>query len=454
MKKPALSSAGSVVAGIAKLLGLGRTSLLVVAALTVAFSGAVQAKTNEWTQVPLQGSIQTVLPDGTERTLEPACSGGPVPSQDGPVPAPTDYSFFIQKGNPNRILISFDGGGACWDDATCLLSPLYPDSFGGRSTYVPVVDETTDSLAQYGGILDSENSSNPYHNYTKIFVPYCTGDIHWGSRDTTYSLHTPNGPVDWTIHHRGTDNFLAVLDWLQKNDIDFEEARDVSVAGASAGGYGADLAFAYVAALTNSKARLNLISDSAIGVIDSPDPDYSPLSFYTTAIYNPEAPGTESWGVAQNLPPWVFGEYPEAFLAQGAENLLGFVPSVFAALDHYKPDAKLASLTPNLDQTQIGFYILMKRPPNPGTTEFFEWYGAMIEMTAATTGLSPNYRFFIENSNCHTFIFTDEEFYRVGANGITVADWISAMIKPGTRTWDSVNPYLDPESFHECQPLP
>lgn len=377
------------------------------------------------------------MPDGSKRQLRPSCSGGPVVDGNGDKPkkANRSYSFFISEGKPDKILISLDGGGACWDAATCLLSPLQPELFGGRPTYVPDVDETTENLAQAGGILDSNNPDNPYKDYTKIFVPYCSGDIHWGSKNTTYNLPMDDGKtLKWKIHHRGTDNFLAVLDWLQRNDINFENASDVSVAGASAGGYGANLAFAYVAELTSRKTKLSLVSDSAIGVFDNPQYPGT-LPFYTTAIYNPAARGTESWGVARNLPSWAFGDraHVEAFLNQGANYRLGFVPSIFATLGRYKREANLATVTTNLDAVQIGFYTLMKGPFNedPPALSARQWYRAMARMTATTASL-PNYRFLIDNGACHTFIFT-ENFYSQG-----VSKWISAMLDP-RKGWDSIN---------------
>ena len=397
-------------------------------------AGALSHAANEtWTQIDLVGPIETELADGTPRTLHPSCSGGPVLREGSPAPVPgnTDYYFFVQKGNPNRILIALDGGGACWDAATCIGSPLT-----GNSTYTVELDESPARLANAEGIFDSTNPENPYKNYTKIFVPYCSADVHWGSRDTEYTLPlpTPPGPLTWTIHHRGTDNFLAVLDWLQKYGreaygIDFDRARDVTVTGASAGGYGANVAFAYVAELT-PRARLNLISDAAIGV--------QTADFYKTAIYDPADPGASNWGVLANLPPWVDG-LDETLLATGADDPLGFVPSVFMALAEYKPDARLATLTTNLDTVQVFFYGLQKGdPPPPEAETFVEWYTAMSQMTALTAML-PNYRFFIEDGTFHTFIGDDEAVYDVGANGISLADWIEAMIKPGNRAWDNLD---------------
>ncbi|TVQ72828.1 MAG: hypothetical protein EA372_06700, partial [Chromatiaceae bacterium] len=55
------------------------------------------------------------------------------------------------------------------------------------------------------------------------------------------------------------------------------------------------------------------------------------------------------------------------------------------------------------------------------------------------TASVPNYRFFIEDGSFHTFLASDEHFYAVGALGISLRDWINAMIKPGNRAWDNLD---------------
>lgn len=144
--------------------------------------------------------------------VEPSCSGGPVMRDGGPVPGDTQFSFFIQKRNRNKLIVVFDGGGACWNEATCIGSVL-----AGSPTYSGVVDETPESLAAGRGLLDVTNPKNPFKEYTKVFVPYCTADVHWGSRDTEYELPlSEDSSLKWTIRHRGSDNLITVLAWLQR----------------------------------------------------------------------------------------------------------------------------------------------------------------------------------------------------------------------------------------------
>ena len=78
-----------------------------------------------------------------------------------------------------------------------------------------------------------------------VVLPYCTGDLFWGSKEQVYTDETGlatgivGGKV--TIHHRGFDNFLFVRDWMKKrfSRRGDERLEKVLVTGSSAGGYGA-----------------------------------------------------------------------------------------------------------------------------------------------------------------------------------------------------------------------
>ena len=410
----------------------------VALALALILPGTAHSAGDKWKQFEIKDSVKINLPDGTKRELSPSCSGGPVVVNGDIVAADTQYSFFLSKGDSKKILLALDGGGGCWDTATCLASPLDPGSFGGRPTYTPAVDETTESVAAIGGVLDSDNSANPFRDYTKVYIPYCTGDIHWGSRDTTYFL--PDiGP--WTIRHRGADNLLAVLDSLRQEGINLKNASDISVVGASAGAYGANFAFAAVAERAGDETALSLVADSGIGVIDNPLPE--PLDFYETAIY--EASGGDSWGVAQNVPEAVYAgngfATAEDYLEHQAGSPNSLMPSILFALSRL-PNARVATVTPNVDGVQIGFYGLMNalNQPSRPLSEFqaaAEWFCSMAAMTTGTAAVSPGYSYFIEGGNFHTFIFgdvfgqlEDDPFYARGASGYILSEWTEQLIDP------------------------
>jgi hypothetical protein len=402
-----------------------RQGLVLGAGLLLA-TGALAARNTDWEQVFLNGPIDVVLPDGTTRTVEPSCSGGPVLASSGlPMPGDRQFSFFVKRGNPNKLLVGFDGGGACWNATTCIGSVL-----AGSPTYSRVVDETPEQLAASGGVFDDRNPANPFGEYTKVFIPYCTADVHWGARESTYVLPLPGGgSLPWTLHHRGSDNLIAVVDWLKRNgrnvSLDLPRVRDLTVTGLSAGAYGTLNGFGYFAAET-PRARLNIVADAGIGVLTS--------SFYAAALYNPA--GTEVWGPTPNLPTWVPGIATMLPTASANPNLL--VPLAFQSMARWRPAGRYASITADLDLVQIGFYGLMKGTFSPGPVEAAEWYAGMRAITAATAAGAPNYRYYIESGTFHTFLASDPWTYGIGVHGISVAEWIRSMTKPGNRGWGTL----------------
>lgn len=395
-------------------------------ALWLIFASAPLLAANDWLQIPVSGAMEYELPNGETRTIDPSCSGGPTFVDNEIVPADTQYSFFVQPGSSRRVLLFLDGGGACWDANTCIGTPLL-----NASTYQQTVNETPEDLAQAGGVLASDNPDNPYADYTKVLVPYCSGDVHWGSRDTTYTLAFP--PLEWTVRHRGSDNFLAVLHWLRTQGaeagVDLDEVRNLTVMGASAGAYGTMIALPFVAEVAPN-ARLRLFADAGIGVLNE--------AFYRTAMFDPDDPGAASWGVSAALP--TFMGLDENFLAAFSTQPLALVPGWFTELARYRPRAKLAMFTSNLDSVQVDFYALMEaldgRPLDDPAIPL-EWYLKMQAITNATEGLA-NYRTFIEDGSFHTITASDE-YYAPGAAGISVRDWNQAMITFGVDGWDTVD---------------
>ena len=41
----------------------------------------------------------------------------------------------------------------------------------------------------------------PFLDYSVVFAPYCTGDLHLGASDTAYAAGTPGGGDELTIDH-------------------------------------------------------------------------------------------------------------------------------------------------------------------------------------------------------------------------------------------------------------
>lgn len=157
------------------------------------------------------------------------------------------YRFFARPGSSERLLIYFDGGGACWTADTC-----NPD---GQPTYM----SRTPRQPPAAGIFDFDNPDNPFAPFSVVVVGYCTGDVHLGDGDTTYEVKTDTGVKALPIHHRGQVNAQAVLAWTYAH---YPAPAQVVVAGSSAGGVATPF-YASLVARHYPAARIIAIGDGA-----------------------------------------------------------------------------------------------------------------------------------------------------------------------------------------------
>ncbi len=160
----------------------------------------------------------------------------------------TAYSFFVHPGvqkNGRNLLIYFQGGGACWSNATC--NPKL-------GLYRPNLKEVDPAKEQ--GIFDFDNAENPFRDYFVVFVPYCTGDVHLGNRTAKYLPEKPE------LHHNGFNNAMSALRWTFAN---VGAPQSIFVAGGSAGAIASPF-YAGRIADHYQDARLVQLGDSAGGL--------------------------------------------------------------------------------------------------------------------------------------------------------------------------------------------
>jgi hypothetical protein len=194
--------------------------------------------------------------------------------------------IMVRKGSENKLLIFLEGGGACADYATC--KPLICTSLESceppfEPRYVVALESQTWVLKLYyrGGIFDVKNPENPFRNWTMIFIPYNTGDIHMGNRVVKYYYGSP--PNTKTVYHAGFVNAVVALRYASQKNWD-----RVVVSGSSAGGYGT-LLHAYYAWKIFNKPIL-AINDAGPGIMPGPK-----SKFQISEVM-------ERWGAVQNFP--------------------------------------------------------------------------------------------------------------------------------------------------------
>jgi len=184
-----------------------------------------------WTWVPLEGSV---------------CSDG----------SPTGIGIEPGPGRSTNVLVFLTGGGACWETLTCFtFQTAAPGPYGKAQLDADIPRLTP------GTIFDRSAPGNPYKDFTFVFVPYCTGDVHAGDRAQDYA----GAPRRW--FHKGRVNLGNAFAYLPTA---IDAPPKVVVAGSSAGGFGSLLAFEMAkAAWPASKAYL--VDDSGPPLANIPE---------------------------------------------------------------------------------------------------------------------------------------------------------------------------------------
>lgn len=305
------------------------------------------------------------------------------------------YAFYVYPGTVNRVV---EGGGACWNGATC----------GEGGPYQPRIPAPEGRAAGLSGLYDKTRPDNPVGDWYHVFVSYCTADVHLGDSVETYD--TARG--ERTIYHNGQKNVAAVLDWVFAS---FAAPESVLVTGCSAGAYGAGL---YTPKLADvyPDADLTQLGDCGAGII--------PETFVEG--------GLGRWNIGAILPPGVdLGEgVPATFLADA-----------YVEIGQTYPEVTLAQYNSLVDSVQITFYALQLglEPSDPVVQEQVAeaWVtGLVASLGRIQAGLPSGFSSYtslpddndtLRDGTLHCLI-DRPEFYTLSAGGVSFVAWLDALI--------------------------
>lgn len=229
------------------------------------------------------------------------------------------YHYWIRRADPERVVFFLEGGGACFSAETCgPTSPTFTRNLAGRA------DVAAGGPAD-AGIFDLSDERNPFADWSFVFVPYCTGDLHLGDATHDYG----DGVV---IRHNGAVNANTAL---AATAAAFPDAREVVVAGSSAGSAGAPL----YAGITH-----DLLPDATVTVLADGSGAYPDDEGITTAIGS-------LWGVFEDLPDW-----PEQTGPPPGDWTL---PRLLVQAGRHVPDMRVATLNNAYDDVQARFSALI-----------------------------------------------------------------------------------------------
>ncbi len=172
--------------------------------------------------------VSTVA-DIADRRWHTVSLGDTTASGDG-----SPYALYVRRGSSPHLVVHFSGGGACWDDHSAArpITPLRVARGYTRDLKAFYFASLTRLFpAGLTGLANRRDTSNAFRDWTIVFVPYSTGDLHLGSTVRTYTGR--QGTFD--VHHNGRHNVTAALAWVFEN---FPDPGKVLVSGESSGAWG------------------------------------------------------------------------------------------------------------------------------------------------------------------------------------------------------------------------
>ncbi|MBV8758559.1 MAG: hypothetical protein JO257_14835 [Deltaproteobacteria bacterium] len=329
----------------------------------------------QWTYVPIDGS---------------QCIDG----------SPTGIG--VNPGTNGDLLIYLEGGGACFNSGTCPhashLNGWGPADFASN-------------IGPYNiGIFDRTDDLNPFHDATFVFIPYCTGDVHAGSK--------PDGMGG--RHFVGYGNVGHALDYLIPKST---KVTRVILSGSSAGGFGA---------LINYDRTATAFGTTPVDLLDDSGPPLED-SVMTPCL---QKMFRDMWNLDAALP----ASCTVCTQADGGglENALPFLA------DKY-PDRRLGLVTSTQDGTIRSFYGYgypdcvagASDPLMPASV----YESGITELRDVKLAGHNNFRVYSKDSMEHVWLlFTPDTISpHSDGTGEHLGKWLDEMLDP-KATWNSVAP--------------
>lgn len=312
------------------------------------------------------------------------------------------YAFWVElapAGSPvENVVFHMQGGGVCLFNDDCL----------SRSVSEPGLFNATGDGFPSGGVFDTDLADNPFANWTKVFLPYCTQDVFAGMGATEVFPSV-------TVQRYGASNVRAALQyvrnilWAEANVNSPEGYRPdrltVLFGGSSAGGFGT---------LYNLHFPIDELRwVHTTGVADA-----------ALALDNGTLNGVIGIGFAK-FPVWRSGETTPPYCGEPSCAAGPIIGAAHAERLLAVPDQQLLHLSNQVDNTQRNTTLF-------ASTQ--DWTNAARASYCSEAGQDGLYYFLDANpQSLHTSLLSTSRLSTMEVGGVNARDWLGgAITDPGT----------------------
>jgi hypothetical protein len=299
----------------------------------------------------------------------------------------------VNGGDGGNLLVFFNGGGACWDYLTCYMLNTATHGPYGKTEF----DAQLAGASQTNTIFDRSDAANPFKDWSFVFIPYCTGDVHAGDNTMMYSDNS--GMITKTYHHAGHANVLAFVPRIAGT---WPQPGKLVVSGSSAGGFGASF---------NYDTFRHYYPTGPAYLIDDSGPTFEgdslPMS-YVSSWYT-------SWRLDKVLDP-ICG-------MQDCKSDLSLAVKLLAST---YPNDRMSLLSSLQDQTIRSYFL---QSPSGFQT-------ALLMMAHDILDPTTNFRYFFVDGQTHTMLFNESAFT---SQGTSLEAWLTQEVGDDAG-WKSLKP--------------
>jgi hypothetical protein len=332
-----------------------RSLLLLLVSLAVVLSGCGPSTQLEWSRIVPGGDCQ--------------CADG------------SEFAFWNWRADPTKVVFFLNGGGVCWDAATCGFTGDH-----GESDFYDWSVQGTEPENR-SGIFDITRGDNPFSEYSFVYVSSCTGDAHLGNTTQEYS-------ADLTVAHRGYVNGTAAIAYLAEN---YPDATEVIVVGKTAGSVAAPIYGGLIA---------DLLPDANVAVFGAQSGAWPDDPDFNTEILEGE------WGAYSAVPDWAVA---------GLDVRAWGVPRFWSQAARHDPQLVLARFDFAFDPHAASEVTRWIGGKNSNLLEVIDDNEAAIEADGVTL------HSYTAPGADHQ-IFEPNKFYDLAVNGVRLVDWLGALV--------------------------
>jgi hypothetical protein len=238
--------------------------------------------------------------------------------------------------------------------------------------------------------------------------------------------------LNWTIRHRGFDNLRVVLKWLQMKAGPFKK---ITVAGSSAGGYGALLNFPVIRKALGKDSSYSIIVDSSNGVL---------TNGFRLQAFGSSLQDDGVWGARKNIDALlqpVLDADASSLWVQAFQQVASAYPGTRISQSTAAYDAVQALVLRNMKAVDDGSYNPFAPPTEAEitATALFDWSPkARLAMINTALSLPYNYRYYLGAGPGHVHLLdpppdvfpfpTTNYFAERSANNVLYTDWLDDML--------------------------